>query len=553
MSPVTPPELHGFLPWKALLSLVAIGTLTTATSIRNGFTQDDLPLILANKTVHSLESPWRFVVEPYWNDPFPPALYRPLATATHAVQWAVGDGSPRAFRLTSVALLFGAGLALFGFASLLLPRALAWSAAALFLAHPVHVEATALAVNQGELAVGTLLCLAIALYIRARRRGALGTGTIGAVSACYLAASLFKENGLILPGLLLVAELTVITDPRSWRERYMDLRPAYLFLVLVGVLVVAARTAVLGGDTIGTPRAEVLAGSGPAGRMVTMLGVIPHWLRLLFWPAELQADYGPDEIAEGVHWGFLQWLGLALLVGWATMVGYWRRRRPVLAFALLWIGVAILPVSNVIVPTGVILAERTLFLASAGAALFIGGLMSAVSASRSSPRESWRLQAALAVVALLVGLGVWRSWVRNPVWRDQEALLRHTAADAPRSYAAHLALARFLSDSGAAAEADPHFREAAAIEPTLVIRERAVGDRFRLAGYCRPALRRYRLPLLVRPEDSGVRAAVVECLLQVGRFEEARLMALPGLQDPAASAFFRRAVDSADSALVGSR
>jgi hypothetical protein len=283
-----------------------------------------------------------------------------------------------------------------------------------------------------------------------------------------------------------------------------------------------------------------------------MLGVVPHWLRLLFWPAELQADYGPAEIAEGVQWGFLQWLGLLMVAAWATGVGYWRRQRPVLAFALLWIGIALVPVSNVLVPTGVILAERTLLLASAGAALFIGGLMPAQSGSRS-PAEAWRVWAGRAIVALLVALGVWRSSERNPVWHDQETLLRHSVADAPRSYGAHLALARFLSDSGAAAEAGPHFREAAAIEPTLVVRERAAGDRFRLAGYCRPAVRRYRLPLLVRPEDAGVRAAAVECLLTLGRFEEARAVALPGVHDPATGAFFRRAIGSADSAIAGSR
>ena len=535
-----------------MLSLAAIGILATATGIQNSYAQDDLPLILGNETIHSLASPWRFVVEPYWHDPFPPALYRPLATAMHAMQWAAGDGNPLTFRVTSAALLIGTGLAFFGLASLLLPRALAWSAAALFLAHPVHVEATALAVNQGELAVAALLCLATASYVRARRQGALGAGVIAGISTCYLAASLFKENGLVLPGLLLAAELTVITDPRSARERSVEARPLYLLLALIAVIVVVARNAVLGGDTIGTPRAEVLSGSGPAARAVTMLGVVPHWLRLLFWPAQLQADYGPKEIAEGAHWGFLQWLGLALLAAWVTAVRFWRHRRPVLVFALLWIGVALLPVSNILVPTGVILAERTLFLASAGAAIFIGGVMPAW-AERRLPQDAWRMRAALAIVAVLIALGLSGSWERNQVWRDQEALLRQTVVDAPRSYAAHLALARFLSDSGTAAEAEPHFREAAAIEPALVLREYAAGERFRLAGYCRPAIRRYRLPLMVRPENSAVRASLVACLLQLGRFEDVRIVAVPGLTDPANADFFRQAIRSADSALAGAR
>jgi hypothetical protein len=200
----------------------------------------------------------------------------------------------------------------------------------------------------------------------------------------------------------------------------------------------------------------------------------------------------------------------------------------------------------------VILAERTLFLASAGAALLISGLMTVMSEGRWI-RQTARLGTELAIVFVLVGLGLSRSWERNPVWHNQEVLLRHTVVDAPRSYSAHLALARFLSDSGAAAEADPHFRDAAVIEPGLVSREREAGDRFRLAGYCRPAVRRYRLPLLVKPEDLTVRASLVACLLQLARFEEVRRVAVPGLADPAQGDFFRRAIRSADSALAGSR
>jgi hypothetical protein len=531
---------------------VVIGLAASGSSLRNRFVQDDLPLILVNETVHSLRSPWRFVTEPYWNDPFPAALYRPLATATHAVQWKLGAGGPEAFRLMSIVLLIASGLALFALATLLLPRILAWSAAALFLAHPVHVEATALAVNQGELAVGALLCLATALYIRSRLRGGLEPGTVAGIAVCYLAASLYKENGLVLPGLLLAAELTVIPDARSARERLKVLRPLYLLLALIGLLTLLARTAVLGGETIGTPTAEALAGARTAWRAMTMMGVVPHWLRLLFWPAELQADYGPNEIAGGMRWGFLHWAGLVILTAWTAGVILWRRTQPVLAFGLLWIAVALFPVSNVLVPTGVILAERTLFLATAGATLFIAGLMPAVRRD-ASQSAAGLVRLAWAGVAVVVVLGVARSWQRGGVWRDQETLLRQTVVDSPRSYSAHLALARLLSDSGAVGEAEPHFREAAMIQPTLVDRERIAGDRYRMEGYCRPAIRRYRLPLLLRPRDSALRASVVACLINLGRYSEVRAIAEPGLEDPAAHHFFRRAIHTADSALAAAQ
>ena len=94
----------------------------------------------------------------------------------------------------------------------------------------------------------------------------------------YLAAALFKENALILPGLLLLAEVTVVREPRG------TLRPLYLACGLAFALLIAARSEVLGGDTVGTFTAPALTGGGPGGRALTMLGVVPHWARLLAMP-----------------------------------------------------------------------------------------------------------------------------------------------------------------------------------------------------------------------------------------------------------------------------
>jgi hypothetical protein len=138
----------------ASLSLAVLGVATTAGGFGNTFVQDELPLVLRNRTIHTLATPTSFFTQPYWHDPFPPALYRPLATTAHALEWKLGGGSPRPFRLVSAALIIGAGIAVYGLASLLLPHWGAWTAAALFVVHPLHVEATALAINPNPVRSG---------------------------------------------------------------------------------------------------------------------------------------------------------------------------------------------------------------------------------------------------------------------------------------------------------------------------------------------------------------------------------------------------------------
>jgi len=159
--------------WVAELFLAALALAVTAPGFGNRFVQDELPLILRNERAQTLADPAGLFTTPYWHAPFPPALYRPLATAALAVQWKAGGGAPALYRWVSAALLAGGAIALFHLGALILPWLAALAAAALFAVHPVHVEAVALGINQGELAVGLLLCWATAWYIRARRRDGL--------------------------------------------------------------------------------------------------------------------------------------------------------------------------------------------------------------------------------------------------------------------------------------------------------------------------------------------------------------------------------------------
>jgi hypothetical protein len=373
------------------------------------------------------------------------------------------------------------------------------------MVHPVHVEATAPAVNQGELMVGLLLGVAVMIYLRFRDRPGLGVRAGAAILVLYLTASLFKEHALVLPLLLLAAELTVVHDRVPLRARIRALRPFYLTLLLTAVAILAIRTVVVG-DTVGTPTAEALWDTGIGGRALTMLGVVSHWARLLVWPAHLQADYGPREIVAASGWSGAQTLG-ALIIAAALGLWLWSRTRvPVLAFAVVWIGIALMPVSNILVPTGIVVAERALFLASMGACLAAGAVVGA------GWRHAGFRRVSGGAVALLLTLGFVRSVSRTGAWRTQEALLRHTVVDAPRSYGAHLAITRFLEDSGSTAEAASHYRQAVALMPEVQLRERLRAEQYRLAGYCGPAVRHYRRALLIMPADTVLLNGLARCL-----------------------------------------
>jgi len=145
----------------------------------------------------------------------------------------------------------------------------------------------------------------------------------------------------------------------------------------------------------------------------------------------------------------------------------WRRNRTFEAFTLGWIGIAFLPVANLLFPTGILLAERTLYLPSAGLALAIGGWIERPSRrfvdlfSRDSRLvhvpAKW-----LALTAILVAAGIWTA-LRVPVWRDDKAVTVSIFDDSPASYRGPARTGALLQSAGQAAKAFAAYQAATRI------------------------------------------------------------------------------------------
>jgi hypothetical protein len=133
---------------------------------------------------------------------------------------------------------------------------------------------------------------------------------------------------------------------------------------------------------------------------------------------------------------------VAVLAAWGL-----RRRAPAVTFGILWTGVALFPVSNIVVPTSILLAERTLFLATIGAVIAVGGAAQmAWESEGAGSRWARRALAGLWVVA--IGLGMARTVERWSVWRDETTYVTRTAQDAPRSFRAQRAYGEVLFLAG---------------------------------------------------------------------------------------------------------
>jgi hypothetical protein len=395
------------------LAVIACALVPYLPALWNGFAMDDLYIIVWNPLVHSVQGVWRAFGGPYWPPDLGGQMYRPLPVATFAVDWTIAHGHPVWFHAMN--LLWHAGVAVI--VAIFARRLADWTAALatglVFAVHPVHVEAVANVIGLAELMAAAGVCLAV--YAAVVRQDVLLSG------GALVLGLLSKENAVVAPAL--IGWAWIVGLPSRPTSRRM-LAFAASWVVIAGAYL-AVRSVVLHPYARLHAIAPVFLGESALAGRLTAIAALGDVLRLLLVPLTLRVDYSPAErtIVRSVLDGrFL--IGLAGLAIWAgLLVMAWRRQRRLEAYGLGWIAIAFLPVSNLLFSSGVLLAERTLYLPSVGLALAAGVALARL------PVPRFRIALGLLVIA-----GGVRSALRTPVWHDDFAVTQSILEDSPNSY-----------------------------------------------------------------------------------------------------------------------
>ncbi|MDD5656760.1 MAG: tetratricopeptide repeat protein [Elusimicrobia bacterium] len=391
-----------------------------ANSLRNDFVFDDRRVIVENTRVTRQE--WKAI----WTRPgswFPEADdtgWRPLTTTSFALNWKLFGRDPAAFRAFNLAVHAANSLlvaelgALIGLAA---PAPLL--AGLLFALHPVHAEVLNTVVGRADLLAALFLLLACRFYWLGRVRWALiffGTGLLS------------KESSL--PFIALIPLLAWLKSGRGadWRRVARD---TGLAIAVVAACACYRQTMI--GAVIASPAVEPavnhvpgmqnpLGGATPvAARVANALYVLWRYLLLLVAPRHLSADYSLNAIPVLGVFAWRNVLAALLLAAAALGLGLWARGRRAVAFAAGFFVLTFVPVSNIPLAIGSIMAERFVYLPSAGFCLLAA--MALAAAARPG---------ALGAV-LVLGLFAGRDVLRNRDWKDDNVLFLKTLETSPNS------------------------------------------------------------------------------------------------------------------------
>lgn len=429
-------------PWLKRLCVVASLLVVTlcaySNSFRAGFPLDNDPLILQDPRVHAVTSDnlSQIIIRPAWIMPPEKGLYRPFTTLTYLFNYAeLGNSDrPEGYHYINFLIHFANVLLCYGLALSVLRKF--WPSifiAAIWAVHPVLTESVTNIIGRADLlaAFGVLS----GLWMYRTSRGSRGARRIAWLIGVMIATTIgifSKESAIAILGVIVLWEI-------AWWKGHKPLRDAAYGFIAAALAIIAflvQRSLVLARSTAPVfPYVDnPLLGAGFFSARVTAVKILANYLWMFVWPAKLSWNYYYSEIplARGAVQDWLAWIVIAAAITGVCMA--FRRNRAVFFFAV-FAFLALLPVSNLLILIGSIMADRFLYLPALG---LVACVVIAVYAI--GDRLKIRAFAPIVLGIFIISLGI-RTWTRNLAWHDNSTLLEAGVRDTPNSFASHFGLA----------------------------------------------------------------------------------------------------------------
>lgn len=397
--------------------LLAAVAVVYADTLVNQFAMDDELYIMRNAQV----------VDPSLHRLFSPnpvsAVFRPVAFATLALNWALSGSEPLGYHLVNLILQAGATWLLYILLQELLGsvsegKTAAFAASLLFAVHPIHTEAVAWAVGRAELLAAGFLFAGWILHLRDRTLASL---------ACFALAMLSKESAIAFFPLVLLGDYAI----GKWKPRLryaLDAGLALLYLALLWKV----HEGHFGPAEISMVDNPLVALS-PGWRILNALRVAWKYIVLQIYPAVLSCDYSFNQIPVYRDWRHTLPASLAAAATTGVWIRALRKRQAGLALAggIYFAGFA--ATANILAPTGTMMGERLAYLPSAGFCLLLA-------LGWNWLRQKKELLAWGLLGAIVLVLSV-RTVVRNRDWKDAFALYSSGVRAVPNDAKMHANLA----------------------------------------------------------------------------------------------------------------
>jgi tetratricopeptide (TPR) repeat protein len=454
---------HPLLP---IALLVLLCLVVYYNSLSNGFVYDDFGSIVENKYI---SEPGRFLTSIFNRSYFQiaglEASYRPVATLSYFLIYAVAKLNPFYYHLASLILHALNAVLVYWLANLVLQHRLrALAAGLLFACHPALSEAVNCIDFNDDLLATLFFLLAMISWVRIK------TAHLSSSIRIYLPALLFyflgllsKEMAITLPAVIMLYDLVLRDagrDAPDFRRRLTVLRERLYFyagFISVGLIYLGLRFFIFY-----SPRESLKTSAGSLfERLIYLPGHIFSFIRLALFPVNLNADYVFSYPTR--FFDFQNLIGTAVVIVLVVVTFLIYRYSKEIFFGIWWFLITLFPVYNLIEIYNP-LAERYLYLPLIGFCLVVPAVVHGLAVGIISNPKTAKAAALIPIVAL-IGLYSTATIARNPDWKSNFVLWSQTVKRSPDSLTAHGGLGMAYLERGMLDEAAKQFEIAIKLYP----------------------------------------------------------------------------------------
>ncbi|MBS1514777.1 MAG: tetratricopeptide repeat protein [Bacteroidetes bacterium] len=395
--------------------LITIVTLVVFyNTFQNDFVFDDESVVQNNQSITSLSNiPKYFTGEEGFHKVIG-KYYRPVVSATYAIDYALYGLSPKGFHVTNVIIHLIACLLLFKVFSLLFAKSkygnfISLIAALLFVVHPVHTEAVSWISGRTDSIVTLFFFASFLYYIKFSDSKYSSSKYLILSLVFYFIGLLSKEMIVTMPVIILLYDFVYLKRPLSSLKE--NIKPYLLFFGVTGLYVLIRYFALK--DVPDRMNYMYFVGKDASVVFLTMLKTIPVYFKLLVYPVNLLYHYN-GVMPDAVSFDLNVILSLVFIAGMIICAILLFRKQSKISFVILFFLITLLPVMN-IVPTMNFMAERFLYLTSFCLSLCIAVVLANYFSEKNK-------QAVLIVSILVLVVLSFLTIKRNAEWKTNDIL-----------------------------------------------------------------------------------------------------------------------------------
>jgi len=434
--------------------LVFASCAVYVNTLGNSFLWDDDDLIVKNQYIRDFKYLPMLFTPTFWRQreismsqeiSEKGADYRPLSMVAFACDYGIWRLNPAGYHATNMLLHALNVLLIYLFILKLgMRERLAIFTALFFAAHPIHTESVTWIKNRSEIIASLFLLWSFYLYIRhsreafARPRLKYYAGSL----ICMIAALLSKETAIVLPILLMVYAALFVS-----REEKKNAMAGILSFMGLAILYMACKFYIFNAS-----HGAAHASLGFIDRVLTVIKTFGIYVNLLTLPVSLNAERTfqiPHNFADPVVISSLITIILLLIISFKI------RENRALTFGILWVIMAIIPISNIILLAARPVAEQRLYIPSIGFCLVLAAALEEIRSKKT----------VISLGILIFFLYSFATVTRNGDWKDSLTFWRAAVKASPRNAMAYNSLGLAYRDLGKDGEAIDNFKKAIKIRP----------------------------------------------------------------------------------------